>query len=280
MEGGMMSAHEAPKPTHEVVGTPEYHGFKNVKVTKVNEELPWKPATEVEVTLADGSVKTIDANTPFFVFKNQEGKELTVSAAAAGHIDGLHIHGEEPGSQFDVATIDELMALAASKIPEDVASTPGVSAFSVEMGKSMGLEGIASVAELQAEGVLSEDEVGQLMALKDEVIQLNMKGTKEEKDAFVTGHVFGKVSFKLIRGDVLVPCVDTAKRDTTQLFMAMGPGSSKDDTRKTLYTMAPGRNMPRHPNPGEHTDKEGVLNEETFQESANAWFDTVMLTGK
>lgn len=38
--------------------------------------------------------------------------------------------------------------------------------------------------------------------------------------------------------------------------------------------------MPRHPVPGQHMDKDGKLNEETFEESSKAWFDTMMLTGK
>ena len=96
-------------------------------------------------------------------------------------------------------------------------------------------------------------------------------------ESFRAAHPEHKIQFQLVRGTVIVPTVDSPKRPTTKLFMAMGPGV---DEKMTMYTIAPGRDMPRHPNPGQHTDKEGKVNEETFKQSSDAWFDTVMLTGK
>lgn len=262
---------------YELTSVPEYLGFNKVEVTAVDDTKPWKPAMKVKVEKADGEVVEIDATTPFFIFKNQEGKELTVSAATAGHVDSLHIKGTDAGSLFDEPSIQALMQDAAKKIPAEVASAPGVSAFDVEMGKSMGKEGIASLQELKESGVLSSEDVNSITALKGTVIDLNRSGSKEQKEAFVAQHSGGKVKFQLIRGDVLVPVVDTPKRPTTKLFMVFGP--TAEPNRKTMYTAAPGRNMPRHPNPGQHT-KDGVVDEATFKESANAWFDTVMLVGK
>lgn len=261
----------------------EYLGFRKVEVTKVDETKPWKPALEVKVVKGDGTtVEGLDANMPFFTFKSKEGgKDLTVSAAAAGHIDGLHIKGEEAGSRFDYASLEGLFKDVQAKLPEKVAKEDGVTAFDMEMGKGMGKEGIATMEELKADGRLVDADIDAAKAEKDGVAALNLKGTKAEKEAFIAGFKGAnpdcKVQFQLVRGDVLVPVVDAPKRDTTKLFMVFGPDAKGG---KTMYTAAPGRYMPRHPNPGQHKDAAGVLNEATFKESADAWFDTVMLTGK
>jgi hypothetical protein len=274
---GMEGRNIEQKPPYELVSTMEYLGFQSVEETEFDETKPWRPATKVKVIKERGEAVEIPANTPFFIFRNKDGVELTVSASSAGHIDSLHIKGTDAGSVFDEPTLQALMEDAAKKIPENIATEPGVSAFDVEMEKSMGKEGIASLAELQKSGVLTEADVEQALSLKEEVARLNLSGTKAEKETFVAEHSDGKVKFQLIRGDVLVPVVDTPKIPTTKLFMVFGP--TDGDARKTMYTAAPGRNMPRHPNPNQHM-KEGVVDEETFKESADAWFNTVMLVGK
>lgn len=276
--------------SHYTVETnPDFLDFQMVDSTKTDDSKPWKPALEVKVTKADGTVvEGLDAKTPFFTFKDQLGKKMTVSAEAAGHVDALHIKGinpttkePDPGSEFDCSSLKELFDDAATKMPEGIASAQGVSAFDVEMGKSMGKEGIASMQELVASGVLENTDVEIAMKAKERVKKLNKDGSKEDKQKFIddfkSQNPDCKVQFQMVRGDVLVPVVDAPKNPTTKLFMVFGPG---DNGEKTLYTAAPGRNMPRHPNPNQHKDDLGVINEETFNESAEAWFNTVMLTGK
>lgn len=273
---------ESEEQKYALDSNQEFLGFQNVEVTKTDETKPWKPALEVKVTKADGSAaENLDANTPFFTFRDSKGNEMTVTAAAAGHIDQLHIKGEDAGSKFDYPSLDALFKDIAQKLPQEVASAPGVSDFAVDMGRHMGKEGIASMAELKAEGILNESDLSTVESVRAEVQELNKSGDEAAKKAFVekfkADNPDSKVQFQLVRGTVLVPTVDTAKRDTTKLFMVFGPGA---DGKKTAYTMAPGRHMPRHPNPDQHKSQEGVINEETFKESADAWFDTVMLTGK
>jgi hypothetical protein len=275
-------SHETEEQKYALDSNQEFLGFQNVEVTKTDDTKPWKPALEVKVTKADGSVaENLDANMPFFTFRDSKGNEMTVTAAAAGHIDQLHIKGEDAGSKFDYPSLDALFEDVAKKLPQEVASAPGVSDFAVDMSRHMGKEGIASMEELKAEGILSETDLSTTESVRTEVQELNKSGDEAAKKAFIekfkTDNPDCKVQFQLVRGTVLVPTVDTAKRDTTKLFMVFGPGA---DGKKTAYTMAPGRHMPRHPNPGQHKNKEGVLNEETFKESSDAWFDTVMLTGK
>lgn len=269
-------------PRYSLETNREFVNFQGVEVTKIDDTKPWKPAVELTVTKADGKVvEGLAANTPFFTFRDAGGKTLTVSAEAAGHIDKLHIKGEDEGSKFDEPSLEALFQDAAKKMRAGIAEEPGTSAFDVEMGKHMGKEGIASMNELVSSNEISEADMATAETYREEVKQLNKDGTKEAKQAFIdkfkNSNGDCKIQFKLVRGDVLVPIVDAAKRDTTKLFMVFGPGDKGD---KTLYTVAPGRNMPRHPNPGQHKNAEGVLNEQTFNESADAWFDTVMLTGK
>ncbi len=272
-----------PKSHYSLEADQEFLGFKAVEVTKEDETKPWKPALEVKVTKADGStVEGLDAAKPFFTFKNSEsGKDLSVSAAAAGHIDDLHIKGKEAGSHFDYASLEDLFKDVQEKLPDSVATDPGVSAFDMEMGKNMGKEGISSMAELLADGHVSESDVTAITSLKEEVFALNKSGTPEQKKAliekFAAEHPDAKIKLQLVRGAVLVPIADAPKRDTTKLFMVFGPDAKGG---KTMYTASPGRNMPRHPDPGQHKSGEGVLDEQTFKESSEAWFNTIMLTGK
>ena len=134
------------------------------------------------------------------------------------------------------------------------------------------------MTELQQSLVLTREDVQKALALKEEVARLNFVGTKKEKETFVKNHSDGKIQFQLIRGDVLISVVDSPKRPTTKLFIVFGP--AEGDNRKTMYTVAPGRNMPKHPNPKQHMNNDGLFDEKTFKESTDAWFNTVMLIGE
>lgn len=276
-------ARDFQAPKYSLEANQEFLGFQRGEPTK-KEKKPWGAEEPVEFrfTKADGSVaEGVDANLPFFTFVDGEGRKLTVSAGAAEHIDRLHIKGEDVGSKFDEPSLEALMRDAAAKMPGDVAKQPGVSAFAIDMGKSMGKEGVSSMKELVAAGVLSESDVETAQRAKDTVRELNRKGDNVAKETFIAKfrqeNPGCKIQFQLVRGEVLVPTVDAPKRDTHELFMVFGPGATGD---KTMYTAAPGRFMPRHPKVSDHASREGVVNEDTFAESADAWFDTVMLTGK
>lgn len=268
------------KPNFELQINPDLQGFQSIRVTEVDDSLPYRPAKLVEVTKADGTVTEADANTPYAVFSDNSGGELTVSAAAAGHIDELHVKGTEPGSKFDVGSLDELMGIVSENLPSDIAQAEGVSALSVETGRSMGEEGVAGLDELLGKGLIAPEDIDGLAASRDQISQLNLEGSPEDKDAFVTQfnetHAEGKIKLQLVRGSVIVPTADVPKQPTTKLFMVFGPGK----TGKTMYTMAPGRFMPKMPNAAEHTSPDGVVNEATFKESSEAWLNTVMLTGE
>lgn len=249
----------------------DLQGFQSVQVTKTTKV--------VEVTKADGSVYEVDANTPYAVFKDDNGYELTVSVKAVGHIDKLHIKGAEPGSKFDIGSIDELMRIVGENLPNDIARTEGVSAFSVETGRPMGEEGVASLDELLEKGLIAHEDIEGLVASRDQISQLNLEGSAEDKDTFVTQfnetYADSKIKLQLVRGGVIVPTANVPKQPTTKLFMVFGPS----ETGKTMYTMAPGRFMPKMPNVAEHTAPDGVVNYATFKESSDAWLNTVMLTG-
>lgn len=260
----------------------EYLGFQKIEVTKIDETKPWKPPLEVEVTKADGSVVTIPADTPFFTFVTADGKKLTVSAAAAEHIDSLHIRGTEAGSHFDYPNLQALFADIQGKLPVEAATSEGPYAVSIPMGRNMGKEGIASMAELRGSGILTDADVQLAQGVRQQVFDLNLKGTAQEKQAFIDGyrkaHPEAKVQFQLVRDSIIVPVVDAPKRDTQNLFLVFGPDGKGG---KTLWTAAPGRNMPKHPDPKQHMEEgSGKLNEKSFKESADAWFDTVMLQGR
>lgn len=259
----------------------EFLDFKKIEVTKTDDTKPWKPALEVSVLKNDSTaIENLDANTSFFTFRDSKENEITVTAAAAGHIDKLHIKGEDVGSKFDYLSLEKLFKDISKKLPAEVVDNLDVSAFSIDMEKHMGKEGIATMKELESDGILNEKDLSKAEEVSYKVQKLNKHGSEQEKKEFVEefkkNNPDSKVQFQIIRNKVIVPVVETAKRDTTKLFMVFGPGANE---KKTLYTMAPGRNMPKHPILEQHKNEEGELNEETFKESADKWFDTVMLTG-
>ena len=267
------------RPDFKLQINPDLQGFQSISVTDVDDSLPYRPAKLVEVTKADGMVTEADANTPYAVFSDSNGDEITISIAAAGHIDELHVKGAEPGSKFGVDSLDELMGIVSENLPSDIAQSEGVSAFSVETGKPMGEEGVAGLEELLEKGLISPEDIEGLAASREQISQLNLEGSSEEKDAFVAHfnetYVNSKIKLQLVRGGVIVPAADRPKQPTTKLFMVFGPGK----TGKTMYTMAPGRLMPKMPKVTEHTSPDGVVNVQSFEESSIAWLNTVMLTG-
>ncbi len=271
------------RPSYTLQVNPEFLDFTALKVTSQDEAKSWKPALTVEVTKADGSVvRDLDANIPFFTFKDSQGKEIIVTAATAGHIYHLHIQGEDLGSHFNEPSLQALFADLAAHMPAGLADREGIFTFDIAMDKNMGKEGIASMDELVRDGILTPDDVAAARAYKSEVQALNKGGDKEAMRAFVDqfaeDNPHAKVTFALIRdGEAIVPQVRAAKRVTQKLFVMMGPDTSGE--KRNLYTIAPGRDMPRHPIAGQHVSREGVVDEASFQQSANAWFDTVMLVG-
>jgi hypothetical protein len=257
---------------------PKYLGFQKVTVLTKDETKPWKPPLTVEVTLADGSKEVIPAATPFFTFVT-DGGELTVSAAACGHIQDLHLRGEDLGSRFDFASLEDLFQAAAERLPDGIASAPGVSSFALEMGRQMGTEGIATMQELVSDGVITPEDVETAQRFRPGVRVLNKEGGIGTKDVFLQTYQSEnptcRVQFQLVRGDVVVPTVVAPKRPTTKLFMVFGPAEGQPG--KTLYTAAPGRWMPRHPNPAQFRPEEGGTDGAAFTEALDAWFNTVML---
>ena len=278
---------DAERAAHyEVAANPEFLGFESVQVTEYDEAKPWRPAKTLEVVGADGSkAEGVDANAMAFTLKDVEGNEIEVSIGTAGHIDALHIKGEDLGSKFDEPDFESLMRDAAARLPDGLATRKGIFTLDVDMGKGMGMEGIASLDELVRDGVLTEEDVALARSYKAEIQRLNLEGDSKALQSFVAKfaeeHPDAKVGFKLIRDDrAIVPAVVSPKRPTTKLFVMMGPHPTKSD-RVSLYTLAPGRDMPRHPIRGQHTSVDGKdFNAESFQQSAEAWFETAMLTGK
>lgn len=268
---------DVTKSQFEVEINPDLQGFQEIVVTSVDESLPYKPPKTVEVTFSNGDKAEMDAATTYASLIDEQGAELTVSAAAAGHIHELHISGTESGSQFDVESLDELLRIVAEHIPEEVAQTPGVSAFSVETGRAMGNEGVSSLEELLEKGLIEEADVDNLAEASNQISELNKTGTVEAKKEFVESyndqHAESKIKLELIRGGIIIPKADAPKQPTTELFMVFGQGQ----TGKTMYTMAPGRDMPKMPNPKEHLKPDGSIDEASFKASSEAWLSTVML---
>jgi len=267
---------------YTLLSEPKYKGFQKVEVTQVDETKPWKPSLKVKVTLADGTQEEIPASTPFHTFEGNNGKKLTVSADAAGHVDSLHIKGTEPGSHFDYTSLEALLADVADKLPENITETPGPSAFDMDMGKKMGSEGLATMQELLTDGVITQGDIDIAEKYREEVMQLNKTGDKAAKEAFVSKFAAEnpdcKIQFQAIRGGaVLVPTVKAPKRPTNKLFMVFGP--SEQEGVKTMWTAAPGRYMPKHPVPTQFNEAEGGSEGSAYKEAASSWFDTVMLVG-
>lgn len=276
-------------PSYRLKVNQEFLHFKKVIVTKFDETKPWKPAVTISVEFQDGNLREgLDAQTPFFTFQDTDGKEITVSGATAGHIFDVHFSPEDSGSKFDEPDLLSLFQDIAQRMPAGKGAVQGIDTFSLHMEKRMGTEGIASLTELVQDNVLKQEDIDDAMGYKEEVQRLNREGDKGAMKEFVEdysrNHPQAKVLFRHIRTEgansgVIVPHVLAPKRPTNQLFVMIGPNETS--TGRALFTVAPGRNMPRHPMRGQHIDREtGELDEKTFQESADAWFSTVMLVAE
>lgn len=270
---------EMGEKAYNLLRSRELHDYQGMKVTETVEKPHGTVSSKIEVTKADGSTVEVSADDPMYKFVTADGKEITVSVGTVQHIDGLHFKAEDLGSVFDYSSMDELMEDLANKIPGDVTSRPKVVRVSVEMGKHMGNEGLASLQELVESGVVSEQDVALAEEVRQQVYELNKSGDAAAKAQFIktfkADHPESKIQFQTVRSGVIVPVVDTPNRPTTKLFMMFGPA----DSGKALWTAAPGRDMPLHPDPKQH-QLSGSFDEQTFSDSAKAWFDTAMLSGK
>lgn len=277
---GRSGSIDSPIPSFELKINADLQGFEAVEVTSVDESLPYKPPLEVAVTLADGTVAEVAASTPYAVFVDKDGGRLEVSIASAGHVKELHVDGKDAGSVFDVSTIDELLVIVQEHLPEGIAESDGVSAFSVETSRPMGEEGVGGLDVLLSAGLVSSEEVEEIAANTEVIIKLNLEGSDEDKNRFVAEynaqHEGSKIKLQQVRSGVIVLAADVPKQPTTELFMVFGP--TGEENTKTMYTMAPGRFMPKMPNPSEHT-VDGAVDENTFKESTDAWLSTAMLVG-
>lgn len=126
---------------------------------------------------------------------------------------------------------------------------------------------------------LVQADIDKANAVREEVFALNKGGDAVAKqalvDRFLAENAGCKIQFQVIRKGVIVPTVKSEKRPTEKLFMVFGYDAEQGC--KTLWTAAPGRNMPRHPNPAEFRPEEGGIEGNTFKESSDQWFDTAML---
>lgn len=261
----------------------DYENFQSIVVSEIDETKPWKPATKVTITTKDGSViEWVDANTPLYTFNDIDWNQVHVTAATAGHIYDLHIKWTDLGSKFNYDNLTDLFSDVVKKLPLDIAREKWVSAFSIDMWRGMWKEGIANIDELKAAWIIGNSDILAISFAKEDVFSLNKQWTKEEKQDFINRfsqeNPHSKIQFQLVRDSVIVPIVYTRHIDTTKLFMVFGPWTNKD---KIMYTAAPGRHMPRHPDVNQHKDSETwEINDATFKESSDAWFTTVMLQQK
>jgi len=281
-EGGVQQFDVEKKANYTVEANPRFSGYQSMHVTERDETKPWKPAKTIEVTHADGTKESVDAMVPAFMFTDRNGDQISVQVGTVEHIDNLHFKGEDLGSRFQEPDIQTLFADAAKRMPEGLVARKGIFTFDLDMGKEMGKEGLASLEELVNDGVVRPEDVALIRSVKAEVQALNKESDSAKMRAFVEAfsqqHPDARIQFSLIREDrAIVPTVSAPKRSTSKLFVMMGPD---DQGKTTLFTMAPGRDMPRHPIRGQHTSREGQFDEATFQQSADAWFETVMLSGK
>lgn len=255
-----------------------YLGFRKIVVVERDYAKSWKPAAIVSVTLADGAEEEIPAATPFFTFVTNSG-ELTVSAATCGHIHDLHISGTDLGSRFSVVNLGHLFEIVKDKIPNCIAGMPGISSFALDTGRLIGHEGLAKSMELVEDNVIDMNDVAAVERHRPLVYLLNKAGHIEAKKEFISifrqNNLGCRIQFEIIRGSVIVPVVIAPMRPTKEVFMVFGP--TEGQTGKALYTAAPGRWMPRHPNPSEFTEQEGGVDGKEFRKSLNEWFTTVML---
>lgn len=257
----------------------EFLDFKNIEATKIDQTKPWQPALELKLLKADGTtVNNLEANIPFFTLRNNNGNEIIINGATIYHINYLHFKQNEAGSTFNYPRIINLFEDLAKKLAVEIADNLKANSLSIEMDKIIGKEAVASINELINEKVLTVSDKNIVDYYRDEVRKLNKEATKDEKNDFIakfkSANSSCKIQFGLIRDSVLIPMVKASKRDTNKLFIALGPNING---KKLVYTMAPGRSMPIYPDANKHQDEHGLFNKQTFNESAKAWFDNVMI---
>ena len=237
-----------------------------------------------------GALRQIRASTPAFTLLQSGTKRpaAILTIERAGHIQRLHLQHSEAGSYFTPLVHDAYNTepVSLSMVVNQLAATMKLSSLrgywlrrtlELPAGNLPGREGVASTDELLAKGVIDQGEYNLLYDLKDHIISANETPGLEIKreciKLFDSLRVrYSPLSLKLLRGEegdgVVVPHVATMPQPTSKMMVELTRAKPKAPIQ--IHTIAPGREMPRHPIAPLFTHQ-GSLDTRSLHSAAERW---------
>lgn len=227
---------------------------KDINESQFDPDRTWL-ATHYIITQPDGTSKEVEATEVIFEIDNKDGEKIEVPAFAVEHIKSLHSDGKEAGSTFANKSLEDSLRLISKNLPTQIPFDGDTAAFEIDIKEKTGTEGVSSKQEMFDKGIISQAEVDKLESVKGAVFQLNLEGSKGDKQRFVDSfneNMPGNLKLS-IRGEAIAPLfIVTDKQETTKMFIVIGKEEEKDGSKHNrLRTMAPGRYMDKLPNDGE-----------------------------
>lgn len=137
------------------------------------------------VRLADGTTSTLDGDVVCERLSSEHGQRLVLTVERAAHVLSRHMRGKLTGAFLPGMTLTRLLALFCRHWHEPVGFAGEVHKISVSCHRVIGSSATASAKELAELGVLSPSDLRRLAHLKDEVLAVNMHGSRSDRAGLV-----------------------------------------------------------------------------------------------
>jgi len=222
---------------------------QDIKPSQFHPERKWM-ATHFQITQPDGKSMEIPSTQVMLTITSKDGTKIEVPAFATHHIMSLHLKGEEAGSTM-TGSLESSFRSVAEHLPAKLPFGKESAAFEIDLQQATGTEGVTSQKEMLEKGIVSKEDLALLETAKETVFKLNVEGTDEEKQKFITefnAQLAGK-NLKLgIRAGAITPFFTAERQPTTKMFVVVGKEKDPDDSEHNrVWTMTPGRHMERLP---------------------------------
>lgn len=267
-------------------------GFERLEVTAHHEfDDGYRIPTEVRVIFPDGSaLEDVPADTPAFTLRalhRVHGLDIVVPIERAWHIKHLHLDGAEPGSVFtEGETLETTLTTLCEVLPLEASEGNFKrQAFNIDVGHNIGYENLGSLAELKARGVITGVDERIIASNWRRWVEINL-APDDDKQAYVREFNEAYADHNIFLGimrpphNVVLPLAVGDTAPTTRMMTALSTRWQEGGSAavRKMHTYTPGRQMERHPIPGEHRDPvSGRIVKKSIRSAMWHWSQHILL---
>lgn len=186
-----------------------------------------------------------------YMFTGPSGQRLKLTVEDALHIANHHFEHTEPGSVFRKnLSLGEVLKMVTRHLPMSITYTDNQAFIHLHMIEIVGLEGIATLSEMIAGGLITPIEANQITSVQNEIFQRNLYDTVSERARFAEAYNADcqiKNFHLTIRDENIVNAFNADQVPTNELTVVIGREGNAASSLGRIRTVYPGRPMTRLP---------------------------------